>query len=206
MKTSRWLTTSAQVAVALALLALFVKTADEVVEDEWSAVDRSLLLAMHRLASPAADLIMRTLTFIGSGFGLIPLALVAGLWCIRRGQARLAFWLWGVAAVTELLDLALKLAFARVRPSLWPDVLHLATYSFPSGHAMSSAATLGMIAVVIARLAPRWRVVAAVVTPLVVVGIGLSRIYLGVHWPSDVLGGWAAGSLMLLLGAVLSSR
>jgi undecaprenyl-diphosphatase len=66
---------------------------------------------------------------------------------------------------------------------------------------MSSAATLGMIAVVAARLEPRARLAAAVVTPLLVVGVGVSRVYLGAHWPSDVLAGWSAGTLAVVAGA-----
>jgi membrane-associated phospholipid phosphatase len=192
--------------VALALLAIFVQTAHEVAENEWSAADTWILLHLHALASPAADVIMRGLTFFGSAPVVIPLVIVTLVWCLRRGERQLAAWLAIVALVAEATNVALKLCFVRARPALWPGALHLDSYSFPSGHSMSAAATLGMIAVVVARLAPRLRLAVAIVAPLVILGIGLSRMYLGVHWPSDVLAGFAAGSLLLFGGALASGR
>jgi undecaprenyl-diphosphatase len=88
------------------------------------------------------------------------------------------------------LNLLAKLAFGRTRPDLWVSIAPEADYSFPSGHAM---ATMAMGAAVICLAWPtrqRW-VVVALAVPFVI-GIGLSRLYLGVHFPSDILGGWCA--------------
>jgi membrane-associated phospholipid phosphatase len=193
-------------APAVGLAAIYVHTAHEVAENEWSTFDRWLLLAMHDIASPVAGVVMEAFTFLGSGIGLTAVALLVGIWCVRRGQRRLALTLWGVGLAAELCNLLLKLAYVRVRPALWEDVRLLTTFSFPSGHAMNAAATLGMCAYVIARVEPRWRTAAWCITPVLVAGVGLSRLYLGVHWPSDVLGGWAAGGLVLLAGVALASR
>lgn len=103
----------------------------------------------------------------------------------------------GVIAVDEALNFYLKHLFERPRPNLFLEIAALHSYSFPSGHAMAAAAIYGMIAVVIARLAPRIRIWVAVLTLLLVMLIGLSRIYLGVHWVTDVLAGYAAGATLL---------
>jgi undecaprenyl-diphosphatase len=193
-----------ELGVAAALLALFVKTADEVAENEWSAADTWLELKLHSFASPAGDVVMRFFTTVGSAPVVVPLVVLTILWCLKRGERRQAAWLAGVAGFAELLNLGLKLAFARARPQLWPEALHLDSYSFPSGHSMAAAAILGMVAVVVSRLVPRRRGALAMIAPVVALLIGLSRIYLGAHWPSDVLAGWSAGSLVLLGGALAS--
>jgi membrane-associated phospholipid phosphatase len=195
-----------RLAVALGLAAMFAYTADEILENEWSRGDTWILLHVHGLASPLADGVMRGFTFLGSGVAIVLTVAVLSAWCVRRRQTTQAAWLVGVAATAALANLALKLAFARARPELWQGALHLETYSFPSGHAMSSIASLGMAAVVIGRLVPRARVAAWVVAAPVVLGVGVSRVYLGAHWPSDVLAGWCAGGLLLLAGASASSR
>ena len=192
--------------LAVGLAAIYVRTAHQVAENDWSAFDRWLLLAVHEMASPVASVVMETFAFLGSGVALTVLASLVGLWCVRRGQRHLAFTLWGVGLAAGLCNLLLKISFARVRPALWAEVRLLTTYSFPSGHAMNAAATLGMCAFVIACVAPRWRTAAWWITPVLVAGVGLSRIYLGVHWPSDVLAGWAAGGLVLLAGVAIATR
>jgi len=99
-----------------------------------------------------------------------------------------------------LLNLLLKEAFQRARPSLFTEVATLHSYSFPSGHAMASAAVYGGVAVLMGRADPaharRYHLGAAVLVLL----IGMSRVYLGVHWFTDVLAGFAAGLFVLIAG------
>jgi undecaprenyl-diphosphatase len=108
--------------------------------------------------------------------------------------------LLGVIAVNEGLNFGLKHLFGRLRPNLFEEIATLHSYSFPSGHAMAAAAIYGMIAVVIARLAPSLRLSVGPVAVALALLIGLSRIYLGVHWITDVLAGYAAGATILFGG------
>jgi len=102
-----------------------------------------------------------------------------------------------VIAADEALNFYLKHLFERPRPQLFSEIAALHTYSFPSGHAMAAVSIYGMIAVVIARLEPRLRPwIPFAVVPVILL-IGLSRIYLGAHWITDVLAGYAAGATLL---------
>jgi undecaprenyl-diphosphatase len=108
----------------------------------------------------------------------------------------------------SLLNAALKLLFGRHRPEVVPHLVHVSNASYPSGHAMLSAVTYLTIAVMLARGEARAsaRVYLLAVTVLLVMLVGLSRLYLGVHWPSDVLGGWCLGSAWALGMAALARR
>jgi undecaprenyl-diphosphatase len=97
----------------------------------------------------------------------------------------------------------LKHAFSRARPELWPREV-LASYALPSGHALTSIAVFGMLGVLLGRRRPGARATAAVAVTLLAAGIGLSRIYLGVHWPSDVVAGWLLGGALLAIGVLAS--
>ena len=116
----------------------------------------------------------------------------------QRGAARLvAVSVGGGTALSSLL----KLGFARPRPDLVPHAVEVYTASFPSGHAMLSAVTYLTLAALLARVQPRRRLriyvlALAVLTSLLV---GASRVYLGVHWPSDVAAGWCVGAAWALL-------
>jgi len=107
--------------------------------------------------------------------------------------------------MTEALNFVLKEAFHRARPSLW-DVVALHSYSFPSGHAMAAVAIYGMAAVVAVRLWPRLTRVGEIGMPLLALLIGISRVYLGAHWPTDVLAGFAAGAFILSGGVYVLYR
>lgn len=186
--------------VALGGAALFVKIAEDVVTHESTAFDRAASLFVHRFDTPALDAIMRAFTAIGS-FPVVAAVAVAVLaWCWRRGDRRALVALLAVIAADEALNLYLKTLFERSRPDLFVEIATLHSYSFPSGHAMAAASIYGMIAAVAARLAPRWQMPLAVGTFALIVLIGLSRIYLGVHWVTDVLAGYAAGATLLFGG------
>ena len=187
-------------ALSLLSLGIFAKIAREVHEEETSALDRAVSLAVHRLDSPAMDAIMRLFTALGSFPVIAAVVVLVALWRIRRSDKRGAVMLIAVAGATELLNLLLKEAFQRARPSLFTEVATLLSYSFPSGHAMASAAVYGAVAVLMGRADPaharRYHLGAAVLVLL----IGMSRVYLGVHWFTDVLAGFAAGLFVLIAG------
>jgi undecaprenyl-diphosphatase len=203
--------------VLLALAAggiwLFVATADEVLEGDTHAVDRSILLALRSpsdLADPVGphwfELFMRDLTALGSIGNLFLLsALVIGYLLLRRAYTRVLLLL-GSFIGGLILSSVLKSGFERPRPDLVPHGAEVLTASFPSGHAMLSAVvylTLGaMVASVQTSRALRTYFLAAAM--LLTVLIGSSRVYLGVHWPSDVLAGWAAGATWAIVVWLIS--
>ncbi len=176
----------------LAPLWLFVELADEVHELEAFHFDDPLLWQARALAGPALDRFFVFVSAIGYQWGVVPadIALTLGLLAARRWrEATFA----GVAfAGSALLNLATKQFFQRDRPALWESIAPEHTFSFPSGHAMGSAT----LAVTVSLLCwhTRWRWPVVVLAALFAVTVGASRIYLGVHYPSDILGGWAAGA------------
>ncbi len=196
-----WRTTLA-FGVAFAAVVAFARIAFDVARGQTGEIDEVVELAVHRLDTPWLDFVMRGLTFMGTPFAVIPLAVVIVVWAVRKREARAAAALAIVMVMTEVLNVLLKHTFERARPTLFQEIETLHTYSFPSGHAMAAAAVYGMMGVVVARLAPGHRRLLVFTLPVLILVIGISRVYLGVHWPSDVLAGFAAGAFLVLAGAI----
>jgi undecaprenyl-diphosphatase len=192
--------------LAACALGVFAKIAAEVQERETTSFDRAVSLGFHRLDTPAMDAVMRFFTFLGSFPAIAAVVVSACVWRLKKVDRRGAAMLAGTTLATELLNLALKETFRRSRPSLFQEIATLHSYSFPSGHAMASAAAYGAVAVLVARDCPSRAPVAFAAAAVLALLIGASRIYLGVHWMTDVLAGWAAGLFVLLIGAYLLAR
>ena len=175
----------------------FAELADEVGEREPLAFDEPLLRAARAAATPTLDGAFLVITHAGFEAGVVPadILLVLGLALARRlrAAAYAAIALGGSA----LLNVGTKLLFARPRPALWESIAPEATFSFPSGHAMGSATLAWVVVLLCWRTRARWVVLAFAATFVVLVGA--SRVYLGVHYPSDILAGWAAASLWAVL-------
>jgi undecaprenyl-diphosphatase len=200
---ARELVTIALVAVVAAGLFTFFETADAIREGEAHALDEAVLLSMREPGDPANPIgprwleeMGRDLTALG-GNAILTLVTVAAalfLWMARRPRS-VALLVVAVAG-GQLLSLALKSGFARSRPDLVPHGTFVYTASFPSGHAMMSAVVYLTLGALLARVLPRKRmkllVVACAITATVLTGV--SRVYLGVHWPTDVVAGWAVGA------------
>jgi membrane-associated phospholipid phosphatase len=141
-------------------------------------------------------------TFLGGAI-LIAIGLALGLAALLTRRYRLALIIAVVLVGSALLTDAVKDLVMRQRP---PDpITGTNGYSFPSGHTLNSTATYGLLAVVAwrSRLSLGLRKVAVVIGVVVPILVGLSRIALGAHWPTDVLAGWLAGTAFVALGAVL---
>lgn len=168
----------------------FLELADEVREAEPFPFDEPLLLLAQEMARQGLDQWFLLFSKLGYAYGVVPfdIALVVALaWRRRFRESIFAAVALGGSA---LLNLATKRLFARERPSLWESIAPEATYSFPSGHAMGSMTLAAVLVLLAWPTRWRWWVIGAMA--FFVAMVGLSRIYLGVHYPSDILAGWAA--------------
>lgn len=181
--------------VNAAFIAAFAKLADELLENDLDRFDSTIASLVSQFAHPALTPFMRLVTWMGSVpvAGALAAAVAWGLWR-RDGRTREALTLLASVAGAGVLDTVLKEAFARARPP-GPWLAGAAGFSFPSGHSMVAFALYGYLAYLTWRGGHGpWRrlpLVAAFLALAVLVGV--SRIYLGVHYPSDVLAGFAAG-------------
>jgi undecaprenyl-diphosphatase len=196
----RWLQMGLLFAGVLLPLFLFGELAEDVLEKETFSFDRPILLFMKSHATPMFDNLMLFFSEVGSIRILGPCALaLAGYLIVRSHWARLTYWVLGFGGAL-LLNMAAKQVFARTRPDLWVSIAPETSYSFPSGHAMQSMAFVATLMVIVwhRRGAGAGLVFGAAFVALV----GLSRVYLGVHFPSDVLAGWTA-SLTWCIGLAI---
>lgn len=183
----------------LAALALFfLKLASEVMEGETLAFDRFIMQWMRDHAGgPAMRTTMLDLTALG-GTAVLTLVTIAvtGFLIVVRKSATAGFVALSVTG-GALISFGLKLIFSRPRPDLVEHLVYVDTSSFPSGHATNSAVvylTLGMLlASTQERHGPRIYLISAAI--LLTLAVGISRVYLGVHWPSDVIAGWCVGAV-----------
>jgi undecaprenyl-diphosphatase len=171
-------------------LVLFAELADEVRESEAFPFDGPLLQLAHGAGSPAMDATMRLASGVGFAWGVIPADLVIVAALVLLGHVRRSLFFALAVGGSATLNMAGKAAFARQRPDLWLSIAPEHTFSFPSGHAMGSATLAAAVALLLWRTAWRWP--AIVLGAGFVVWVGASRVYLGVHFPSDILAGWAA--------------
>ncbi|GIZ50115.1 phosphatase PAP2 family protein [Noviherbaspirillum aridicola] len=185
----------------------FVELADDMSEGDTRDFDHAVLLAFrepHDLSDPIGprwfEEVMRDFTALGGHAVLtsIVLAVVGFLLLTRKRKFALMVGL-SVAAGMGLSSL-LKYVFARPRPDLVAHATEVYTHSFPSGHAMLSAVVYLTLGALLARsrAEPHVKIYLLSVAGLLTVLVGVSRVYLGVHWPSDVLAGWAIGAAWAL--------
>lgn len=183
--------------------ALFACLAYVVMEGQTAALDLAVRGGVHARASPWLTTTMKAVTVLGT---ITPLLLFSALLAWLLGPPKRAALKLLVAALGgEGLDQVMKAIFQRPRPEVYFGLVQPQTYGFPSGHAMASCCFYGMAAVLLAeRAGSRARRVAIwTATALLVGAIGFSRVYLGVHNPTDVIGGYLAGSAWLLLAQMI---
>ncbi len=187
---------AASLAAAMLALILFSWLADQVLEGDTRHFDLYVRLWIHGYASPGLTTAMAVITRFGSAlFLFVATALLITRFLLVRWR-RAALWLAITMGGAVVLDTTLKLVFHRPRPvPFFGPEPH--SYSFPSGHALASLCFYGVLAgLLTARLRqPVLRVLLWLAAALVVAVIGLSRIYLGVHYPTDVVAGYMAASV-----------
>ncbi len=194
--------------LAVAGLWTFGVLATKVMEGDTRKFDEHLLVALRKPGNLAVPIgpawtvqVARDLTAFGGAVGLgLVTGVVAGYLFLQRRYGLLGFVLLSVGSGT-VLSLVLKTLFQRPRPQIVPHLTDISTASFPSGHSMLSSVTYLTLAALLARVVPdlRTKVYFLLVAPFLVLLIGVSRVYLGVHYPTDVLAGWCLGSVWALL-------
>lgn len=196
----------APIAVVAGLLALFLQLADEVMEGETHGFDSAILLAF-RTANPAdpigpawLEIVMSDLTALGGHTILTLISTLAVIYLLIRKKQSSALLVAASGLSGMALNHLLKTGFDRPRPDLVSHLAEVHTLSFPSGHAMLAAIIYLTLGVLLARNEPSHPLKAFILGTAMVLTflVGLSRIYLGVHWPTDVLAGWCIGAAWAL--------
>lgn len=178
----------------------FAELADEIHDQDTIPFDEPILQFAHSLAREGFDRFFVVISKVGYLHGVVPFDIVLVLTLSLLRRFREATYAAIALGGSALLNIAAKQAFARDRPSLWESIAPEHNYSFPSGHAMGSM-TLAAVLVLLA-WNTRWRWPALVFGVLFAGSVSLSRIYLGVHYPSDILAGWCA-ALVWVVGCFL---
>ncbi|MEV7976615.1 phosphatase PAP2 family protein [Streptomyces sp. NPDC086519] len=197
--------------LATAVLALSSALLLALVAGEWPplvAVDEDIADATHRwaVADHGTTQVLRVLTdWVWDPLTMRLLCAAVAVWLVWRHSAwRTALWLALTCALGTLAQQSLKTAVGRPRP-VWPDPVDSAHYAaFPSGHTMTATVVCGLLLWLLHRCGTRraiWRTALAA-AGVSVVGVGLTRVWLGVHWPSDVFGGWLLGALVVALAVL----
>ncbi|WP_329214096.1 phosphatase PAP2 family protein [Streptomyces sp. NBC_01485] len=182
---------------------------------EWHpliSLDGDISRATHRwaVADPDVTQVCRILTdWVWDPLTMRLLGAAVAVWLVWRHAAWwTAGWLVVTSALGTLIQQGLKAAVGRARP-VWPDPVDSAHYAaYPSGHALTATVMFGLLLWLLHRhgVGPVvWRTAVAVAV-VSVAGVGLTRIWLGVHWPSDVLGGWLLGSMLVALAIAAHQR
>lgn len=176
---------------------LFVVIAGDVTEHKTLVFDTEVLKIIHLISGPILDRIAVAITFMGSTYFIVLMVFTVFL-SLYLSRKKVFAWLYGGTVFSGvLLSYLFKYAIHRSRPEIWETVIEYPTYSFPSGHTVASAVAFWMIGWIAMReLKGRARLI-SLVFYLIPILVGFSRLYLGVHWPTDVLGGYALAFAVL---------
>jgi len=185
---------------------IFALLASEVREGETKSIDEKILLAMRKpddhapRGSIAFQEAARDITALGGITVLGSLVLITTGFLALNGRRRMAVFLFCSVSSGAIASSLLKLAIDRARPDIVPHATVVSTKSFPSGHSMLSAITYLSLGALLARSQQKRRLKAYVLLLAVILTglVGVTRVYLGVHWPTDVLAGWTAGAVWAL--------
>ncbi|ASK27072.1 phosphatase PAP2 family protein [Neisseria chenwenguii] len=161
------------------------------------AFETPLMLWIHANVGGWFAPVAVALHYVGKTALAVPVIALVAVWLAFRKRLKTAVFIVFSTLLPTLVMLAVKSFFARPRPKLWPRIVEEANYSFPSGHATFGAA-LAMIVFLLWRGSPHCRAVAAGCVAFAL-SMGFSRLYLGVHYPTDVFAGWVNGAFSTLL-------
>ena len=200
--------------VAAALFAFFT-LASEVSEGDTLAFDRAIIVGLRQTGNPAIPIgpkwlaeAMTDITAFGSFTGLAIVGLAALGYLLLARHFRTALFVFVATGSGMILGTILKAIYQRPRPTLVPHLVEVASTSFPSGHATDSAIVYLTLGALLARIVPdrTLRVYVLGVAMTLTLLIGTSRVFLGVHWPSDVIAGWTIGAAWALASSFAYGR
>jgi len=195
--------------MAAGALWAFLSIADEMADGETQTLDRRIILGLREpgdlndpIGSRNIEEAVRDITALGGTTLVVAVTAVSVLAFVFHKRRAHAMVMAGVVLAAWGSSQATKALYGRPRPDLVPHEAYVYSGSFPSGHSTMSTAAFLTLAMLIASLEARRRskALAYAVAALFVVGVGFSRVYLGVHWPTDVLAGWCLGSAWALAG------
>jgi len=195
--------------LAAAALLSFLEIADDMAEGDTEAIDRRLIMLLREpgdvnnpIGSRNIEEAVRDITALGGTTLVLVVTLVAVLAFVFHKRRIHGLVMGGAVLAAWASSQATKALYGRPRPDLVPHEAYVYSASFPSGHSTMSTAAFLTLAMLVASLESKRRskALAYGLAAFVVVGVGFSRVYLGVHWPSDVLAGWCLGAAWALAG------
>jgi undecaprenyl-diphosphatase len=200
---------------ACVLLFLFMSLAGEVIEGDTLAFDTKILRALRSRTNPGQPIgppwmenVLLDLTAIGGStvLGLMVAAVVGFM--LLQARYRTALFVLLTTISGEILNAGMKFLFNRPRPSIVPHLRDAFSTSFPSGHAMESAIVYLTLGAILMRVAENrlTKIYILTVATLLTMLVGISRVYLGVHYPTDVIGGWIVGFMWASVCWLISQR
>ena len=188
------------VGIVSCLLIIYVvaEISDEVLDREAFAFDKTILLWIHDFTNPTLDRVMHVVTSLNNpDFVSIVAAIAFGLLLWKRCYPEAKIFVIDCAGGV-ILSYGLKSVFGKTRPDLWESAIEEVSYSYPSGHALGSTVLYGFLAYLFATRFPKFAWLIYSLAVVTIASIGLSRLYLGVHWPTDIIGGYGIGFLWLM--------
>ena len=181
----------------LLILSIVAWLCTEVWEQEAFSLDRSCLLWIHQFANPQLDRVMLFITALGDPPTVISIFITTIALLVMRQRYLDGIRFTIACAGGILLNQLMKLFFAKPRPELWTRLITETSFSFPSGHAVGSMVVYGFIAYILAKEMQQYQHIVYTAAFLLIIAIGFSRLYLGVHYPTDIIAGYGIGFLWL---------
>lgn len=184
--------------VCVAIVYILGELFEEVWEKDAFRFDTTFLLWLHQFANSNWDRLALTVTNFANPAIVVPSVFISFsimYWRNYLSEAKM----FAIACFGAfILNTQLKLVFSKPRPQLFPQLIKETSFSFPSGHALGSLVLYGFLGYVLAAIYPKYALVIYALTGAMILAIGTSRLYLGVHWPTDVIAGYGVGFLWLM--------
>lgn len=172
---------------------------EEVLEQQAFGFDTAWLYWLHGYANPSLDAVMLTITQLADASVVVVIvAVTLGILCWHNHRSEAKFF--ALACLGALiLNSGMKLFFAKPRPHIFPSLISETSFSFPSGHALGGFVMYGFLAYLLSSRFPKFSKLIYTLAVFAIAAIGLSRIYIGVHWPTDIIAGYGVGYIWLML-------